>query len=240
MTAIVERVDMEAAFLLHARAYRETSQIVEIFSQEHGRVGLVANGARRPRSRWRGALRPFQPLRVSWSGRGSLYTLRAAEPSSHSLEIFGMALMSAYYMNELLITLMERGDPHPDLFAHYGAALEVLAGDEVPEVVLRRFEVVLLAEIGYGLIVDADAVRQRPLAADKLYEYIPDRGPVPVDSIDAGDLVFTGADLTAIGRGDFGDARQLRNAKRLLRPLLNEALGGKTLRTREVLTAMMR
>ncbi len=240
MNSAVERVEMEAAFLLHARAYRETSQILEVFSQVHGRVGLVANGARRPKSRWRGVLRPFQPLRVSWSGRGSLYTLRAAEPSSRSFDIGGMGLMSAYYMNELLITLMERRDAHPDLFAHYGAALDALAVGEEPELVLRRFEVRLLGEVGYGLIVDADVVSQQPLAADGLYDYVLDRGPVPVDAVDAGDLVFSGADLVAIGCGEFESARQLRDAKRLLRPLLNAALGGKTLRTREVLVSMMR
>ena len=151
-----------------------------------------------------------------------------------------MALMSAYYMNELLIMLMERRDAHPGLFAHYGAGLDMLARGDSPEVVLRRFEVLLLAEIGYGLIVEADAIRDRPLGADCLYEYVIDRGPVPVDSMADGELVFTGADLMAIGRGEFDDANQLRNAKRLLRPLLNSALGGRKLRTREVLAGMMR
>jgi len=240
MNSGVERVEMEAAFLLHARPYRESSRILEVFSQQHGRTGLVANGARRPKSKWRSVLRPFQPLRVSWSGRGSLYTLRSAEPTSGPFDIAGLALMSAYYLNELLIMLMHRRDAHPNLFAHYGAALDGLANDDEPEKILRRFEVALLAEIGYGLVVAADVVEQQPLVADRRYEYVIDRGPVPVASDYAGDLVFSGADLVAIGRGEFGDRRQLRNAKRLLRPLLNWALGGKRLRTREVLASMVR
>ncbi len=240
MNAAVERVEMEAAYLLHSHPYRESSRIVEVFSQQHGRVGLVANGARRPKSRWRTALRPFQPLRVSWSGRGSLCTLRIAEPSAPAFDIGGLTLMSAYYLNELLLALVQRGDAHPDLFAHYGAALAALASRDDAEAVLRRFEVSLLAEIGYGLVVDGDIVTRQPLQAERRYEYAIERGPVPVDSDSAGDLVFSGADLMAIGRGEFTGRRQLRNAKRLLRPLLNRALGGRTLRTREVLTAMLR
>jgi len=240
MNSGVERVEMEAAFLLHARPYRESSRILEVFSQQHGRTGLVANGARRPKSKWRSVLRPFQPLRVSWSGRGSLYTLRSAEPTSRPFDIRGLALMSAYYLNELLIMLMHRRDAHPDLFAHYGAALDGLASEAEPEKILRRFEVVLLAEIGYGLVVAEDVVDQQPLVAERRYEYVIDRGPVPVERDYSGDLVFSGADLLAIGRGEFADRRQLRNAKRLLRPLLNWALGGKRLRTREVLASMVR
>jgi len=240
MNAGVERVEMEAAFLLHSRPYRESSQILEVFSQQHGRTGIVANGARRPKSKWRSVLRPFQPLRVSWSGRGSLYTLRSAESTSGPFDISGLALMSAFYLNELLIMLMHRRDAHPDLFAHYGAALDALANEDEPEKTLRRFEVLLLAEIGYGLVVDEDVVDQQPLLADRRYEYVIDRGPVPVEPDHAGDLVFSGADLVAIGRGEFTDRRQLRNAKRLLRPILNWALGGKRLRTREVLASMVR
>lgn len=240
MNAAVERVEMEAAYLLHSHPYRESSRIIEVFSQQHGRIGLVANGARRPKSRWRTTLRPFQPMRVSWSGRGSLCTLRFAEPSAPAFDIGGLTLMSAYYLNELLLALVQRRDAHPDLFAHYGAALAALADQDDAEAVLRRFEVSLLAEIGYGLVVDGDVVTRQPLQAERRYEYAIERGPVPVDSGCAGELVFSGADLMAIGRGEFAGQHQLRNAKRLLRPLLNRALGGRTLRTREVLTAMMR
>ncbi|MFQ5634536.1 MAG: DNA repair protein RecO [Gammaproteobacteria bacterium] len=240
MTAGVERIDLEIAYLLHARPYRESSRLLEIFSQRYGRVGLVANGARRPKSKWRGVLRSFQPLRLSWSGRGSLQTLRAVEASSGPFEISGLALMSGYYLNELLMLLMHRRDPHPHLFAHYGAALNALSEGGEPERILRRFEVSLLAEIGYGLVVDADVVDQQPLEADRRYEYVVDRGPVPVDHDVPGELVFSGAELMAIGRGEFADPCQLRDAKRLLRPLLHSALGGRKLKTREVLASMLR
>jgi DNA repair protein RecO (recombination protein O) len=240
MSATVDRVEMEAAFLLHSRPWRETSRIIEAFSQRHGRVGLIANGAMRPKSRWRSVLRPFQPLRVSWSGRGSLYTLRSAEPSSRPFDIKGLSLMSAYYLNELLLKLMERGDAHADLFAHYAATLDELAIASNAEPVLRRFEVLLLAEIGYGLSLDEDVIEHLPLQPERRYEYVIEQGPVPVDGDYSGELVFNGADLIAIGRGECTTDLQLRNAKRLLRPVLNLALGGKTLRTREVLASMLR
>jgi len=240
VSATVERVEMEAAFLLHSRPWRETSRLLEVFSQQHGRIGLIANGAMRPKSKWRSVLRPFQPLRLSWSGRGSLYTLRSAEPSSQAFDIKGMPLMSAYYVNELLLTLMQRRDAHADLFAHYAATLDELSAVSDAEPVLRRFEVLLLAEVGYGLILEEDAVEHLPLEPDRLYEYVLDRGPVPVGDNNEGGLVFHGSDLMAIGRGQCVTEAQLRCAKRLLRPVLNRALGGKTLRTREVLASMLR
>jgi len=234
----INRIELEAAFLLHAMPYRESSQVIEVLSQDHGRVGLVARGSRRPKSRWKSTLRPFQPMRMSWSGRGSLQTLRAAEPTSLSLPLTGMTLMAGYYMNELLIALLHRGDPHPDLFAHYGAALATLAEGEALEPALRRFELALLAEIGYGLVTDRDAADGQPLSSDRWYEYLADQGPVPVAAGTVGGLVVNGADLAAIGDGVFDRPERLRIAKRLLREKLNWCLGGRPLKTRQVIAAM--
>jgi DNA repair protein RecO (recombination protein O) len=236
----IERVEMEPAFLLHARPYRETSQLLDVLSRDHGRVGLVANGSRRPRSRWKSTLRPFQPLRISWSGRGSLYTLRDAEPAAEAARIEGMPLMSAFYMNELLIALVQRGDSHPNLFTHYAGALAALSADEDTEPVLRRFEISLLAEIGYGLVVEHDAELGEPLVSDRKYEYVVGRGAVPATDSSSGDMVFLGTELLAMARGEFQDAGQLKCAKRLLRVLLNWNLGGRSLKTRAVLASMRR
>jgi len=233
-----QRIELEAAFLLHARPYRESSQIIEILSQDHGRVGLVARGSRRPRSHWKSTLRPFQPMRMSWSGRSSLQTLRTAEPTSPPLPFTGMVLMAGYYMNELLIALLHRGDPHPDLFAHYGATLATLAAGEPLEPTLRRFELALLAEIGYGLVTDRDATEGQPLSSDRWYEYFADQGPVPVAEGTVGGLVVNGADLAAIGDGVFDRPERLRIAKRLLREKLNWCLGGRPLKTRQVIASM--
>ncbi|MDH3977439.1 MAG: DNA repair protein RecO [Gammaproteobacteria bacterium] len=234
----VERTEFEAAFVLHVRSYRESSQIVDLLTQHHGRVGVVARGARRPKSAWRGLLRPFQPIRASWTGRGSLQTLLAAEPTAVGLNLEDMRLMAGFYMNELLITLLHQGDPHPDLFAHYGAALVALSEDEAAEPVLRRFEISLLSEIGYGLITDRDIVNEQPLQPSMLYEYVADRGPVPLAKGASGALVLSGAELTAIGHGVFDEPKILGAAKRLLRAKLNWCLGGRPLKTRQVLASM--
>ncbi|MAF84404.1 MAG: DNA repair protein RecO [Gammaproteobacteria bacterium] len=236
----IDRIEFEAAFLLHANPYRESSQVIEVFSQDHGRVGLVARGSRRPKSRWKSVLRPFQPMRMSWSGRGTLQTLRAAEPTSLPLAFTGMCLMAGYYLNELLIALLHRCDPHPDLFAHYGSALAMLAAGEELEPTLRRFELALLSEIGYGLVTDRDAVEGQPVCAESWYEYFADQGPVPIapGSVADGRLVVTGADLTAIGNGVFDRPESLPLAKRLLREKLNWHLGGRALKTRQVIASM--
>lgn len=234
----VERTEFEAVFVLHARSYRESSQIVELLTQQHGRIGAVARGARRPKSPWRGLLRPFQPMRASWSGRGGLQTLRAAEPTANALNLDGIRLMAGFYMNELLISLLHQGDAHPNLFAHYGAALGALAEGEAAEPVLRRFELMLLAEIGYGLVTDRDIIDEQPLQPSQLYEYLTDRGPVPAAEGASGDLVMSGAELTAIGHGLFDEPEILSSAKRLLRAKLNWCLGGRPLKTRQVLASM--
>ena len=237
-----EKVEMETAFLLHARDYRESSRILEVFSQHHGRVGLVARGARRPKSRWGNVLRPFQPLHLSWFGRGSLHTLKTAEPSSVPVAVNGMRLMSGYYLNELLLSFIRRGDPHPELFAHYTTALVGLAEEQNTETPLRRFEIALLREIGYGLILDHDAENGEPLDPDRQYQYMIERGPVPLvagQSMSMAEgLVFSGEQLMAIDAGGLIGEDDLRCAKRLLRAVLHHYLDGRPLKTREVLAAM--
>ncbi len=234
----VSRIHFEAVFLLHARPYRESSQIIEVLSQNHGRVGIVARGSMRPKSRWKSVLRPFQPMRMSWSGRGALQTLGAAESTSQPMQFTGMSLMAGYYMNELLIALLHRSDPHPNLFAHYGAALAKLVDGEMLEPTLRHFELALLAEIGYGLVTDRDAADGQPLCSDRWYEYLADQGPVPVAAATIDGLAVNGADLMAIGKGIFDRPERLLIAKRLLREKLNWCLGGRPLKTRQVIASM--
>ncbi len=233
-------VDMQPAFILHARAWRESSQILEVFCRDHGRIGVVARGARRARSRWAGHLRAFLPLSMSWSGRGGLCTLRSAEPTARSLEVTGMRLMAGFYLNELIMKFLERGDAHPELFAWYVQTLEQLAQDHDTEAVLRRFEVTLLREVGYGLNLTHDAVDHQPLDPEQTYQFVIEQGAVPVGAGQSGQLVFSGADILAIGSGVYSDQRKLHSAKRLLRVVLDHYLGGRPLKTRQVLASMRR
>lgn len=234
-------VTLEPAFILHARAWQETSQILEVLTQGHGRLGLLARGSRAPRSRLRGVLRPFQPLRLSWAGRGALPTLTGAEAASHLPLPTGPALLSMFYLNELLLNFLTRGDPHPGLFAHYADALAALGGDGPAEIPLRVFELALLEEVGYGPNLTRDVQGDCPVVPQGLYEYFPERGPVAIDAgAAAGKLVFSGAELLGMAGAQWQQEAVLRAAKRLLRTVLDHHLGGRPLRTRGVVAAMRR
>ncbi len=141
------RVELEPAYILHTRPYRETSLILEVFTLGYGRAGLVARGVRRPQSPLRGILNPFQPLRLSWTGKGELATLGQAEQGGVSAELRGDAVMAGFYVHELLLNLLQRHDPHPQLFGHYATLLASLAEGQPVEKLLRVFELELLREI---------------------------------------------------------------------------------------------
>ena len=239
------RVELEPAYILHSRAYRETSQILEVFTPGYGRTGLVARGARRPKSPLRGILNPFQPLRVSWSGRGDLATLLQAEVIGAGSVIPDSSVMAGFYVNELLTKLLHRHDPHPDLFAHYSSLIGSLvtpspAKDEAVEKSLRKFELELLQEIGYALNLEQDAVTEQPLRNEQWYEFRVEQGAVPVDHDRAEGLYFTGADLLLIGRLELDEKHALRKAKQLLRHVLDYHIGDNGLQTRRIAAAMKR
>lgn len=234
------RVEFEPAYILHTRPYRETSLILEVFTAGHGRTALVARGARRPKSPLRGMLNSFQPLRLSWIGRGELATLAQAEQGGYSTQLRGDAVMAGFYVHELLLKLLQRHDPHPQLFGHYATLLANLADGCPVEKLLRTFELELLREIGYALSLDTDAHRHEPLQPDKLYAFTPDQGAVLVEHQNSDALHFYGAELLAIERLELDDPACLRNAKRLLRHVLDFHLGGKLLETRRVVGAMKR
>lgn len=256
--AAAVRITLEPAFVLHARQWRDSSLIVELLTPSQGRIAAVARGARRPKSRLQGVLQPFRPLLISAAGRGDLATLSGAElrlPGGRPLALQGRALISGFYLNELLMKLLARHDPHPRLFDAYAAALgELTPTDESEQVnpetgaireqqALRRFEQVLLGEIGYGLILDRDVVTGLPIDAAMEYEYHPERGPVAVTTIsgvremprpyDAG-VRLRGSSLLDLAHGDLHDHRSLREARNLMRMAIGICLGGQPLRSREL------
>jgi DNA repair protein RecO (recombination protein O) len=233
------RVELEPAFILHHRPFRDTSVLLEVFSQEHGRVGLVARGARGPRSRLRGLLQPFRPLLLSWQLRGELGTLTGAEPGGAALPAPGGGdpLMALYYLNELLLRLTGRLDPHRELFGVYAGAVAALAGGEPVAPALRRFEKRLLDILGYGPDLERDAAGQSidPAAS---YRYDPALGLAGCRPDAAGALL--GASLLALAADDLVAARALADARRLLRAALEVHLDGRPLKTRELLGRLRR
>jgi len=229
-----ERVQLAAAYLLHQRPWRESSALLEVFTESHGRIGLVARGVRSARSRQRGDLQPFRPLRLSWQARGDLGTLTGVEADGGMIRLQGRALYSAFYLNELLMRLLARHDPHPVLFGYYRHSLQQLAAGAPLEQVLRQFEIRLLEEAGYGLQLDADAETGEALRADTLYDYHLEAGPVAFGADGDTGFVFRGASLIAMAHGDLSDAGVLADAKRLLRAALRLYLGDKPLKSREL------
>ena len=229
-----DRVSLAPAYVLHQRDWRETSRMVELFSRDYGRMGAVARGARRAQSPWRAILQPFQPLLLSWMGSGDLVTLTGAEAAGETELRFGPALMSAYYMNELLLRLLPRQDAQPELFSQYAAALGRLGG--APAAVLRVFEKRLLAALGYGLILEQQS-GGGPVQADAVYCYELERGPVPAAAAGEG-IHISGAALAALAREDFSQPDQLQQTRELLHAALDRLLGARPLRTRTVMRAL--
>lgn len=229
------RVQQQPAFVLHSAEYRESSLRLEIFSRDHGRLGLIAKGARRPSSGLRGVLSAFQPLLVGWSGRGELSTLTGAEPDGAAALLTGRALLCGFYINELLIRMLHRHDPHEQLHSAYQEAIRQLESEpEVPEAALRIFEKRLLKEVGYGLVLDHEVVHNSPIRPEAMYWYVPDRGPLPAETDEPGGVPMRGSTLLALGREELSDGVVLAEAKRLLRSVLARHLGGKPLRSREL------
>ncbi len=236
--APVQRHDDQPAFVLHSYPYRETSLIVEAFTQAHGRVGMVARGAKRPRSEMRGLLQAFQPLALSWAGAAELKTLVKAEWRGGLALPGGSALLSAFYLNELLLKLLPREDPHPALWADYEAALGALgaaaaASDQA--VVLRRFELRLLAELGYALPLTHDADTGEPIDPDARYHYAFDRGPrLRAAEPQARWPLVRGATLLALAAQAYPDAETAAEAKRLMRDVLDHHLEERRIFSRRI------
>ncbi|MFN6960907.1 MAG: DNA repair protein RecO [Rhodocyclaceae bacterium] len=227
-----QRIDGAAAFLLHSHPFSETSLILEIFAREHGRLALLARGARRPRSALRGILHAFQPLELSWFGGGEVKTLAKAEWLGGLPLLRGPGLLVGYYLNELLMKLLPREDPHPVLFDAYGAALMALSRGATEAAELRRFEKILLRELGYGMRLDLDA-HGRPIEPQRRYRYQVDSGALPAEDDTPGQLV-TGKTLLDLAEDNYADPRTLTEAKQLMRALLAHYLEGQTLQTRRV------
>ncbi|MGH8568033.1 MAG: DNA repair protein RecO [Gammaproteobacteria bacterium] len=231
------RVELHPGFVIHRRPYRETSLVLEVFSSRQGRVGVVAKGAQRPRSPWRGALQPFQCLLIAWSGRGELGTLTHAEQAGFQQPLSGGRILSGFYVNELLTRLLTRGDPHPRLYEAYAEALTALAGPTADEPVLRIFEKRLLAEIGYGLVLDRDNDGEAAIEDGRDYYYQIDKGPWRVAPADVATLKIGGGALIALAREALTGREHLRETKALMRFVLSAYLGGRPLASRELFRA---
>jgi DNA repair protein RecO (recombination protein O) len=240
------RISDEPAFVLHRYDWSESSLILEVFTRHHGRVALVAKGAKRPSSNFRPVLLPLQPLHVAFGGDGEIRTLKGAEWIGGHVMPTGDALLSGYYLNELLLRLLARDDPHPRLFDSYAAAVAVLASEhgEAREPALRAFELLLLRDIGLLPALDTQTLTFAPLDGQARYSLVAEAGLIAVGDDDERPAL-SGAHWTALQRAlddpaPFNSTAQVAavaNAelKPQLRALLHYHCGVGSLRTRQLL-----
>lgn len=229
-----QRIQNQPAFVLHSYPFRETSLILDVLSRDHGRLAVVARGARRPRSALRGLLMNFQPLELSWFGKGEVRTLHSAEWQGGQPHLRGTALLCGFYLNELLLNLMARDDPHEQLFDYYRQTLLRLAHEADHAAILRCFEKHMLQELGYALLLEREAGTGKPIDPAATYRYAIERGALP-DASDAPGLAVAGKTLLDMAADDYRDAVSAQQSKQLMRMLLNHHLAGKPLHTRELI-----
>jgi DNA repair protein RecO (recombination protein O) len=229
------RIESQPGFVLHALPYRETSLLVEVFSRDHGRIGLVARGVRGVRGQpLRALLQPLQPLHLGWSGRGDLARLDAVEAAGAAFVASGDAMLSAFYLNELLLRLLPRGEAQVGLFWRYLQALDALQRESATAWELRRFERDLLAELGYALRLEVEADGVTPVRPDRRYRYDAEQGARPVPDTVAG--ATPGVALLGLARDERPDPEAMRALRRLMRQVLRHHLGGRELRSWQVLS----
>ena len=223
----------QRGFVLHRRAYSETSLLVDVFTEDTGRLSLLARGARARRSAWKSVLQPFTPLLLRWSGKSGLKILTKVEPAAITLPLQQTALYSGFYVNELICRVLEQETAQPQLFQDYLRCLTELAGTPLAvEPVLRRFEFQLLQSLGYGVDFLHCAGSGQPIDENMTYRYREEQGFMA--SLIKDNLTFYGSDLLAFEQRRFDDSTVLQAAKRFTRLALKPYLGSKPLKSREL------
>jgi DNA repair protein RecO (recombination protein O) len=234
MPSTISKQEDQDIYILHTYPFKETSLIAELFSKNHGRIPVVAKGARRPRSSLRGMLQSFQLLQATWSGRGEMKTLHNIEWCDKFLQVDGNALICGFYINELIIRLLPREDSHKKLFDFYHHTMKVLAGGINLEVALRRFELRLLQELGYEVPLKEDESGEL-IIADKLYVYEVEYGPSELSKTNNG-VKILGQTLLDMAEDEYKEDNTQLQSKQLMRYLISHYLGDKPLNSRKLFT----
>ena len=235
------RVTQQTAYVLHTRAFSETSLLVELLTHSQGRLSVLAKGARRLKSPFRGVLQPFQALVTGWSGKGELPVLTQAELQGRYHCLDYKSRVCGFYANELLMSLLQRRDPHQQLFSEYHSLMSALSENTQRELALRSFEKSLLQEIGYGLILTHEVEQQKPIESEQWYRYFPETGPIletaqmSHESNWQSPLLVSGRVLKSIECNDYPDDNVMVEAKRFMRRILQLMVVGKPLHSRNLL-----
>ncbi len=231
-----QRVLLQPAYVLHQRPYRDTSRIVDLFTRDFGRMTVFARGVRGGKAGLAAALQAFQPILVSWSGKGEAGQLNAAELVGEPGTLPAARLLSGFYLNELLLKLLHLHDPQSDIFDLYNATLQSLKTEDDELLALRLFEKRLLQTLGFGLMLEREAETGLPIDPQRCYRYVLELGPLPVDAeANASRGVYLGATLLALASECFEQQQKLE-VRHLLRAVLDHVLDGRRLQSREILT----
>lgn len=232
----MKRVLLQPAYVLHRRPYRETSFLIDLFSLEYGRLSVIAKGVRKPRSALPGLLQPFVPLLISWAGKEELMTLSHIEPKGAVKNLVGDCLFAGFYINELLMCLLQKWDAHSKLFTIYEETLTALETSYLKQAVLRTFEKALLEELGYGILPTSESILQQTFNAQWFYRFIPEQGFVleGEEFAQSKPMVFSGKNLIAMARNQWQEEGVLADAKRLIRFVLANILGQRSINSRKL------
>ncbi len=224
--------DLAPAYILHRRKYRDSSLILEMFTPAEGKIAAIAKGVMSGKRSKSGSLQPFYPLWVGWSGRGEIKTLTKVEPRSIPIALKARSLYCGFYINELLMYLIQRNDPQLQLFELYETALHELGSSCNREAVLRKFELKMLTELGYQLELQQDITSGKPLDPEIHYEYRLEVGPVPCDS--RLKTSIQGATLIKLANNQTMEGQEITEARNLMRRVINFHLDGRPLKSREL------
>lgn len=227
---------LHSAFILHHRPYSNTSLLLECFTASNGRFPAIAKGVRTRSSGGRGLLQPFTPLVIGWGGRGEVKTLTSFEANGLAINLEGRALYCGFYVNELIMRLLERNDPHEGLYDLYQETLDGLASTSEFEQTLRRFELLFLVELGYGLLLDRDAETGEQISPGRRYHYELERGPLLAEMRSASTV--KGCTLLALAQDQQLDKEGRKEARMLMRQVLAQYLGDRPLKSRELFQTM--
>ncbi len=220
------RDQLQDAFVLHSRPFRNSSQIVDLFTVEAGKVGVVAKGVSRGKRPQNALLQPFRPLQVSWSGRGELHTLTHVEPAGVAFKLSGRRMFCGLYANELMVRLLHRGDAHPEIFASYQQLITQLSAGAAEGPLLRRFEIELLEAVGFGFDLHHDSAGL-PIDPQQRYRYHPEEGMVPTQTVNGQQTSVAGRTLLWLRTTEQAvEQVVLREARQLLRSAIDYHVPG--------------
>ncbi len=228
------KVEHTPCYILHRRDYRESSLILEILSREHGRVSLIAKGAKRNKKQQGISYNLYQEYLMSWVSKSELGTLIDVELATIMTSMSPKQMMTGFYMNEIILRLLHKHESHPELFDSYNTTVRELSNNNTDQVLIRYFEKILLQSLGYGVIFDHDLNTGNNIVAEVKYYYKLDFGPTSNGHENGAGIPVSGSTLIDLDNETLADTKNKNEAKSLLRSLLKQHLGEKPLESRKL------